>query len=159
VIVSPGVRTAWGIKYTGKALSFTTGRFKYLKVAFDLTIQNWGTTTITKDQEASKGNGTYEEVAELEHFAQGFEGWLETRNAVPSTAQPRTKATSGTLYNVVFIRAYDSSDFSPISSTKPSPFDIYLFLPVGAAQTANLKAELNPWMASTPGAFANITII
>lgn len=153
------VITAWGLKYTGKALSFTTGRFKYLKVAFDLTIQNWGTTAITKDQEASRGNGTYEEVAELEHFAQGFEGWLENRNAVPSTSQPRSKATSGTLYNVVCIRAYDSSDFSPISGTKPSPFDVFVFLPVGSAQTANIKAELNPWMASTPGAFANITIV
>lgn len=151
--------TAWGLKYTGKALSFSVRRFKYIKVAFDLTIQNFGATTVTKSQEASKGNGTYEEVAELEYFAQGFEGWLENRNATPYQAQPRSNATSGTIYNMITIRAYDASDFSPISGTKPSPFDVYIFLPVGASQTTQIKAQANPWFASLPSAFANITIV
>lgn len=154
--------TAWGLKFSGKAYTFNSasvGRFKYMKVAFDLTIQNWGTTAVTKSQEASRGNGTYEEVAELEYFSQGFEGWLSTRNAVPYTPQPRTGALSTETYNTISIKAYDSSDFGVISGIKPSPFQVYLFLPPGASQTTALRAQLNPWMASCPGAFSAVTIV
>lgn len=153
--------TAWGLKFTGKTITFNSasvGKFKYSKVAFDLTISNFGSTTVTKSQEASRGNGTYEEVAELEYFSLGFEGWLANRNAVPAQAQPRTNATSGSTYDTIVISGFDSSDFSVISGTKPSPFTVYLFVVDGAAQTTNILAQLNPWMASTPKKFANAAV-
>ncbi len=153
--------TVWGLKFTGKAITFnaaSVGKFKYVKVAFDLTISNFGATTVTQSQEASRGNGTYEEVAELEYFSLGFDGWLANRNAVPATPQPRINATASTNYDTIVINAYDASDFGVVSGVKPSPFQVYLFIVEGAAQATNVLAQLNPWMASTPRAFAAVTV-
>ncbi len=153
--------TAWGLKFTGKPFTFTAAsvaRFKYQKVAFDMTIQNFGSTSITQSQEASRGNGTFEEVAELEYWSLGFDGWLANRNTIPAQAQPRTNATASTNYDIISISAFDNSDFGVISGTKPSPFQVYLAIVEGAAQTTNILAQLNPWMASTPRAFAAVTV-
>lgn len=155
------VITAWGLKFTGKAITFnaaSVGRFKYTKVAFDMTIQNFGSTSITQTQEASRGNGTYEEVAELEYFSLGFDGWLANRNTIPGVAQPRTNAIASTNYDIISISAYDNSDFGVVSGTKPSPFQVYLAIVDGAAQTTNILAQLNPWMASTPRQFPAVTL-
>ena len=154
--------TAWGLKFTGKPFTFTSatvGRFPYQKVNFDLTIAAFGATGITLGQNMSRGNGTFEEVAELEYFSLGFEGWTANRNAIPYTPQPRANATSGTIYNVITFKAYDSSDYSPVSGIRPSPFEVKLFLPVGASQTTQLKAQLNPWIASLPSSFNALTIV
>lgn len=150
--------TSWGLKFTGKALTFSVGLFKYIKVAFDVTLQDFGTTTVTDSQTASRGNGTYEEVAELEYFALGFDGWLSTRNSVPAVSQPRTDATSGATYDIITIKGYDRTDFGAVSGIKPSPFTIIIAMVDGAAQTTNLLAQLNPWMASTPKSFANVAV-
>lgn len=154
--------TAWGLKITGKAFPFsqtTVARFPYQKVSFDVTVQNFGATGITDAQQASLGNGTFEEVAEHEYFALGYDGWLSNRNAVPFQPQPRTNAVSGVLYNTITIKAYDASDFGPVSGVRPSPFEVKLFLPVGASQTTQIKAQLNPWMASLPSAFSAVTVV
>lgn len=148
----------WGLKITGKPLTFAVATFKYLKVMFDITISGFGTTAITDSQAVSRGNGTYEEVAELEYFARGFDGWLAARNSVPAVPQPTTDATSGAIYDMIRIRAFDNTDFGVISGTKPAPFGIYIAMVEGAAQTTNLLAQLNPWMASTPRAFAAVSV-
>lgn len=148
----------WGLKITGKALTFSTGLFKYLKVAFDTTIKNFGTTTITESQAANRGSGTYEEVAEIEYFARGFDGWLSTRNSIPAVAQPTTDATSGAVYDFISIAAFNSQDFSTITGSKPAPFNVFIAMVDGAAQTTNLLAQLNPWMASTPRNFSNVAV-
>lgn len=150
--------TAWGLKITGRALTTTIATFKYLKVAFDVTIQNFGTSTVTDSQAASRGNGTYEQIAELEYFARGYDGWLSTRNAVPAVAQPNVSAVSGAIYDTINIKAFDNSDFGVISGSKPAPFEITIALVDGASQATNILAQLNPWMASTSRAFSNVSL-
>lgn len=147
--------TSWGIKVTGKPQTFVVDRFDYTKVSFDLTLNGFGATTVTNAQSVSRGNGTYEEVAMLEAFALGDEGWLANRNAVPYVAQPRTNAVSGTNYDILVIEGYNTEHISPISGSKPEKFSVYIALVDGAAQEVDLLAQLNPWMASTPRAFAN----
>lgn len=152
------VITAWGLKITGRALTTTVPTFKYLKVAFDVTLKDFGTTAVTDSQVASRGNGTYEEIAELEYFARGFDGWGSIRNATPNVAQPSSDATASTNYDTIAIRAFDNSDFGVVSGVKPSPFQIYIAMVDGSSQTTNVLAALNPWMASTPRAFASVTV-
>lgn len=154
--------TVFGLKFSGKAIPFTAatvGRFAYQKVAFDLTVGNSGATGITAAQEANVGNGTFEQVASMEYFSLGFDGWLQNRNAVPYTPQPRTNAVSTSTYDTIVIKASDNSDFGVVSGNKPSPFSVYMFIPSGSTQITNLLAQLNPWMASLPRAFANVAIV
>lgn len=150
--------TAWGIKITGVALPFSIPFFSYLKVMFDLTISNFGATTITDAQTASKGNGVYEEVASAEYIALGYEGFLANRNAVPATPLPHTNATASTNYDVISISGFDNSDMSPISGAKPAKFQVLIFMVDGASQTIDLLSQLNPWMASTARSFPNVAV-
>lgn len=150
--------TSWGIKFTGKSQTFTVGQLPYTKVSFDLTVGNFGATTVTDSQAVSRGNGTYEEVAQLEYFALGYEGWTDIRNAVPAKPQPRTNATSGSNYDIITIQGLDVSDFGYVSGIKPSKFTVYICIVDGANQTTSLLAQLNPWMASTPRAFNAVTV-
>lgn len=154
--------TVFGLKFSGKPITLSAvnvGRFKYQKVAFDLTLQDFGATAVTASQEAGTGNGTFEQVAEMEYFSLGFDGWLQNRNAVPYQPQPRTNAVSTSTYDTIVITATDNSDFGVISGTKPSPFQVYLFIPAGSSQITQILAQLNPWMASLPRAFANVSIV
>lgn len=151
--------TSWGLKFTGVALLFNVPFFvDYLKVAFDLTVSNFGATTVTEAQQASKGNGTYEETASMEYLALGYEGFLANRNAVPATPIPHTNATSGTNYDCIVIAGYDNSDISPISGSKPAKIQTYIFMADGASQTTDLLSQLNPWMASTARSFPNVNV-
>lgn len=62
----------FGLKLTGRALDFIVGKLKYTKVMFDTTLKNFGSTSVTVSQRAALGSGTYEQIAELEWFANGF---------------------------------------------------------------------------------------
>lgn len=64
----------WGMKLTGIELPFTTGKIHYAKVDWKLTLENFGTATITNSVGASSGSGYISAVKELEFFCQGNEG-------------------------------------------------------------------------------------
>lgn len=150
--------TSWGLKITGKALTFNIPFYTYLKVAFDVTIGDFGATVVTDAQAASKGNGTYEEAAQAKYLALGYDGFQEIRNNVPAYPLPNQDAVSGTNYDVITIQGYIVDDVATISGAKPAKYQVILFMVDGAAQTTNLLAQLNPWMASTPKAFANVAV-
>ena len=147
----------FGLKFTGKALTFTLGKFKFDKVKFDLKLQNFGTTAVTKSQNSLKGSGTYEEVAELEWMAVGFDGNLDKIG--DTSIAPKADATSGAVYDVIGITYYDASEpYNTISGAKASPQSLLIAMVDGAAQSTNLLAVLNPWMDSVPGSFSAVTI-
>ena len=146
----------FGIQLEGKALTFTVGKFKYNQVAFDLALTNFGTTVITEVQESLLGRGTFEQIAELEYFAQGFDGIID--RVGDSSPALRVDATDGETYDVLGIKWFDTSDQNIISGTKPSANECLIALPDGAAQTTNLLAQLNPWMASLPRAFNAVVV-
>jgi len=66
----------WGIKITGVAQPFSLGKLHYRKVRWETTLDSdsFGTTTLTKSQAASEGNGTYNQIAELEWGLNGNHG-------------------------------------------------------------------------------------
>lgn len=148
----------WGLKITGNALPFTVAREKYTKVSFETTLKDFGATTVSNASVASKGIGEGEAVAELEYFALGFDGFLDTRNATPNEPQARTDASTSANYDIITIKAFDSTDYGAVSGVKPSLFEINIAVVEGAGQATNLLAELNPWFASTPGAFVAVSL-
>ncbi len=145
--------TDWGIKLTGKALQFSVGKFKYNKVRFDLNLTGFGATTLTKTQEALLGNGTYEEIAELEWMAYGFNGAMN-RHMFPEVTG-RTDAVSGATYDVISIEYESIEDGGkPVSGSKPSRQLLYIAFVVGSAQKAPFISMMNAYLATVPGAFA-----
>lgn len=148
---------SFGLKFTGKALTFTVGKFKYTKVSFDLAIANFGATTITKTQSSKVGSGTYEQVAEYEWFAQGFN---KAADRVGDSAPTiRADATSGSTYDIISLVYSDASEaYNTISGAKASYQELHIALVDGAAQATNILAVLNPWLASVPASFSAVVI-
>jgi hypothetical protein len=61
-----------GIKIEGQALRFDPEKARYTKTRFAYNVsESFGTSTVT-NTDANKGNGTYEEVANLERFLIGY---------------------------------------------------------------------------------------
>lgn len=145
-----------GIKFTGLAQTYTALKFPYVKVKFDLTISGFGATTITRLQESKVGSGTYEQISTIEKFAQGFEGIIDRFG--DSAPLGRTDAVSGAQYDVIVIEYFDNFDTLAVSGAKPARAVLNIALVDGAAQTTNLLAQLNPWMASLPQSFTAVAV-
>jgi len=146
----------FGLRLTGETLTFTVGKFKYNVVTFDLALSGFGDTVTNESREASFGNGTYEQIAQLEYFAQGFDGIIDRIGDTAPTL--RSDATVAETYDVISIEGFDTSDSHIISGTKPSKNQCLLAIPDGAGQANNILAQLNPWMASLPRTFSNVAI-
>jgi len=75
ITAADGAAADWGISMTGAALDFVAGKENYEVVRWETQVVDFGTTTQNfKSTAASRGNGTINEVAELEWFLQGNEG-------------------------------------------------------------------------------------
>jgi hypothetical protein len=146
----------YGIRLTGQALDFELGSFKYNVMTFDVQLSGFGVTPVTYTTAAQLGSGTYEQVAELEWFANGFNGVI---NRVHFPAPTGTQdAVSGETYDVLALEYFDASETYVVSGTKPAKKLLYIALPDGASQTTQVLAQLNPWLASTPRQFAALSV-
>lgn len=67
--------TAWGLTFKSKPLAFSPGLKKYQKLNFNLQLgDGFGSTLTTVSTKATKGEGTYYEVAENEWLLKGNRG-------------------------------------------------------------------------------------
>jgi hypothetical protein len=177
--------TSWGVRFTGKALPYRRDFFKFKRVGFTLQMSGFGATVLSKTQDSAYGSGDGRLVLEEESFSKGFEGALN-RMTVPLplanetfTADASTASTLNTTYGDAFVNAtlyYDcitiehyGQDFATVVGTPRMPQLIKIFMydtaagGAGAAQgktdntTKAVQPALNTWMASVPGAFANVT--
>ena len=63
------VATHWGLSFTGVKLPFKPGLFKYQVIDFEIILNEaFGATLKTVSTKATKGTGSYEEIAEIESF-------------------------------------------------------------------------------------------
>jgi len=70
-----GAAANWGVVLEGKPVAFDVKKKRYAKVRFDVTLNEaFGSTVASNTTNASEGNGTYEAVAQLERFLNGFRG-------------------------------------------------------------------------------------
>lgn len=181
-VANAGVVTAganWGVRFTGKALPYRRDFFKFKRVAFTLQMSGYGATVLTKTQDSSYGYGDGRLVLEEESFSKGFEGALN-RMTVPLplanetfTASAATTTTLNTTYGDAFVTAsalYDaitieffSQDSATVVAVPRMPQLVKIFAYDGAGQNSGANTDiqnaLNDWMASTPGAFANLSVM
>lgn len=181
-VANAGVVTAganWGVRFTGKNLPYRRDFFKFKRVGFTLQMSGYGATVLTKNQEASYGYGDGRLVLEEESFSKGFEGALN-RMTVPLplanetfTASAATTTTLNTTFGDAFVTAsalYDaitieffSQDSATVVAVPRMPQIIKIFAFDGAGQNSGANTDiqnaLNDWMASTPGAFGNLSVM
>jgi len=146
----------WGLEITGVAQTFEVLKFPYLVVKFDLTISGFGSTTVVKTQESLVGSGVGSQISTIEQFAIGFEGVIDRFG--PYAPAGRADAVVGSNYDLITIEYFNKFDTQIVSGAKPAKAVLHLAIIDGAAQTTNVLAQLNPWMASLPGSFSNVAV-
>lgn len=171
---------SWGIRFTGKSLTYVRDFFSFMRVRFVLTMSGFGTTTTNRRQEASMGNGDGRVVAQEESFSKGFEGALNRMTVpLPTVSFDTVTTTSTTLStalgdgfeNVVAgTSTYDCttlsfySENSHLITAGPKMPMVVKIYTIDAAETDQLAtgnlsilSALNDWAASTPGQFAAVS--
>lgn len=105
----------FGIKLTGKTLSFKTGKLNYKKSrwAVALDAASFGTTPLTKSSTATLGNGNFEQVAELEWFTRGNQGEF-FRMGEPNIFEQTFNAVPGTNYDLWTLSVNDENKSSSL---------------------------------------------
>lgn len=129
VAAADAVTATWGIKLTGVALNFQEGVFKYEKSMWETQLVDFGTTTVTKSVAASKGVGTYEEVAEIENFLY-FNNKRNERLTTPPVVINKT-AEVGNLYTLYTISWWSTGTASTVGFDPKSYKQVLLVLDAG----------------------------
>jgi len=91
---------SWGVRFTGKALTYRRDFFKFKRTSFTLQMSGFGATTISKTQDMAYGNGDGRLVLEEESFSKGFQGALN-RMSVPLPIANETFTADGSVSNTV----------------------------------------------------------
>lgn len=129
---------------------------EYYQVNFKVTLlsNNYSTSTVTYTTTATPGNGTWQRVRDAEKKAQGYKG-VTNRTYFP-VFTPAMRTVASTNYDSIVIES-ERGYSSPDSYNKTARITTELYIVDGASQTANVLSVLNPWMASTPGSFGNVS--
>jgi len=120
---------------------------------------NWQTWEPTDDtitySGPTRGDGEWENIRDLEKSVRGYRGISNLTHFPVIT--PDLETVKDETYDQIVIE-YDVAYRSPDNQyQKEAPRSVVIALPDGANQTTDVLAQLNPWMASCPGAFANVS--
>jgi len=131
---------------------------EYSLVNFELFLisENFDSAAVAYTSDAFKGEGVWQQVRDAEKSNLQDQFGATNRTAFP-VILPTLKVVKSETYDTIVIqsdRSYQSPDNSFINRV---PHSTIIYLPDGASQTTNILAVLNPYMASAPGAFANIS--
>lgn len=154
--------TNWGLKFTGLPLTWGLtpySDYKFMKVSFHLDLKGFGATTYGTPTQASKGQGDYREVAQMESFAAGNEGALN-RTRIPLPTGRHYVDTTGTIaaYDIVSIQSQDKNKRSAITAPVPMGVQTFVAIPDGATSMTKLLTQLNPWLTAAGVINTNITV-
>jgi len=132
---------------------------EYKQVKFEVSLQsnNFASdAAITQTVAPYAGQGTYKLVRDEEKWAQGYEGLLN-RTAFP-TQVPTFRTVLDETYNCIVIR-HKNWFTSANGSEEQVDITTKIYVPYTATsnQTDDILAVLNPWMASLPQSFENIS--
>lgn len=132
---------AAGVKFTGKPLSFVVGKKQYKKVRWVVTAGSEFGVAPVSEETAFEGLGTYEQAAEAEWFARGFEGEYH-RMGEPTIHPFSGNADASLAYDVLTIR-FKHDAATSLQAGDVSPKQISLYTPNGAGYMAVAKATSN----------------
>lgn len=115
------------------------------------------TSTAVTYVAASKGSGNWEQLRDLENSVIGYRG-ISNLTHFP-VLKPDYETVVDATYNMIVIEhevPYQSPDNQYV---KNAPQTTIIAIPVESAgtQMTSVLAQLNPWMASTTGAFASVS--
>jgi len=131
---------------------------EYSQVEFEVSLftENFDDAAITYTTTPEPGNGNPKLIRDKEKHARAFEGVTNITQFPVIKPDMRVEMTK--WYDSIIIehdREYVSADNQ---YKKEAPLTTEIFIPSGSGQTTDVLAVLNPWMASTPRAFGNVTV-
>lgn len=134
-----------------------TAYFNYVNSSGVWTI--WPTTsTDVTYVSANYGSGNWEQIRDIEKDVIGYRG---VSNLIWFPAQtPTQDVVLDATYNLITIEhevPYQSPDNQYVKNAPQSTVLAFVVPSAGTQQTSVL-AQLNPWLASCPGAFANVSL-
>jgi hypothetical protein len=147
-----------GIKLTGVARTFSVGKTPYSKVQFEIgldSVSSFGTTPVTYSTKMSLGQGTYEQVAELEWNLLGNDG-----NPYPGDfmwTAARALAVSGGTYNLVGINYFENHSTGGIGAQPRRLKQLLIALPSSYDNNDSADILLDILAAYTTQSMAAIT--
>jgi len=148
--------TDYGIELVGRPLEFDVETAKYNRMRWETMVSGFGTTPVVDQVEMDLGSGEGEQIAELEWFVNGFDG------AINRVYFPAPRGTSdadlAADYDILSIEFFDTSEDYAVSGVKPAKCIVHIALVEGSAQTADVLAQLNPWLASTTRQFPALAV-
>lgn len=156
---------------TGITIPFSLNQIDSFKmVDFDVRFNHVTPTgpevagpTVAVSVDSYKGIGDWREVRDLEKESRSNFGitnffYFPVPTGVTDWFVNNGGSSSTKTYDFVVIE-HDASYLSPdLSYNKEARLVTTIALPVNCVQGTLLLAQLNPWMASTPRAFANVSI-
>jgi hypothetical protein len=121
---------------------------------FQVVTLNGGDITYTG---VTYPKGSWEMVRDAEKHALGQQFGVTNRIWFP-VKQPAFRTDITKTYDEIVIE-HDGAFLTPDNGyTKSARHETCIFLPVSCGQGADILGVLNPWMASTPGAFTAVSI-
>jgi hypothetical protein len=103
-----GAAADWGVVLLAQEQDFSVGKKAYVKVDWNSTKENFGTTTYTSTTASTPGTAVYEQISEMEWFLQGNDG-NSMRKGYPLVYDSRAEVAD-TQYDTVEIIFRDTLD-------------------------------------------------
>jgi hypothetical protein len=150
--------TQLGIKLTGIARTFTLGKTPYSKVSFKIGLDSassFGNTPVTYTTAMSLGQGTYEQVANLEWNLLGNDGNPYPGDFMWSAA--RALAVSGGTYHMVGINYFSAHSTGGIGAQPRRLKQLLIALPSSFDNNDSADILLDILAAYTTQAMTGIT--
>lgn len=135
---------------------------KYGQVLFDVVLYSDNFSTLTADPYSymstnpNPGSGHYRLVRDEEKWSRGYEG-IAQQTAFPPQV-PTLRTVKSETYDCLLIR-HKNSYVAADAENRKVDITTKIYIPNTATsnQMSTILSVLNPWMASTPGAFPNIS--
>jgi len=138
----------WGLKFTGLAMTFEPGIWKYRKEMFDIQVGTVITSDPEYDTDGSKGVGTYDEVREMEWLDRTYFGNNTKVHSMYPVDFPLS-AISTETYDLTTI-SWINEETQNIEGSTLQQGTITLAVAVGAGQadgaTSCIKETLNAYI-------------
>lgn len=153
----PDVLTLTAKAYNDNETVDSINEYKQVNPKVFLFSDNFGSVVVTQTVLPTQGVGTWKLVRDEEKWAQGYRG-ISNRIQFP-ILKPDFRTIKDETYDVIVIKS-DNWFRNNEGRLEQTPIITKIFIPNTATsnQMTNVLAVLNPWMASVPGAFANVSV-
>lgn len=141
-----------GLRLTGQATVFTTPQqTDYYVNRWQTVLRNFGSTPVATTQTATEGSGSYAQMASLEYFLLGNEGFIN-RNAIPYV-NPRACIISGNTYSIITLEWETSTRGNLLNHAKNQKQLSIAFADGGSRQqltgvVTSIQTVLNAWLST-----------